>query len=213
MLVANDLTSLNFTVTGWMGANKLKPHTGYAWHVVTKTAAGDATEAVRSFTTLNSAPAQPTLLAPADLAVNQSYTPVLKWQESTDADGDNVVYDVVIGTTSNPSQTVASGLASSSFTMPAYTLSPNTKYYWKVIAKDMFGGATASAVQSFTVRNNTQNSTPAIPTLLEPANYTGSVTGQPVLRWKASPDIDGDVVVYDVYLATNTTFTTPLAKT
>jgi hypothetical protein len=93
---------------------------------------------------INSAPAVPVLTAPADAAVNFPVTGALTWT-ATDPEGDDMTYDVYLGTTATP------GVVA---TVTDVTYSPvlvaNTKYYWKVVAKDSHGYATSSVVKSFT---------------------------------------------------------------
>jgi PKD repeat protein len=70
----------------------------------------------------------------------------LSWNAATDPDAsDTVFYDLYIGTT--PAPTLAySSLQSTGHTL---SLSANTTYYWKIIAKDNHGGETSGPVWYF----------------------------------------------------------------
>lgn len=212
-LIAKDLTATTYTVTGLYGETQLKPHRGYGWYVVAKTTSGGVSVAeARGFTTRSAAPSKPVLIAPAHQAPGQPYTPVLTWSASTDDDGDRVLYDVVLGTASTPTLAIATNLLETTYTLPPNELKPNTVYYWKIIARDAFGGVAESDVRSFTTHNNAQNTPPSTPNLLTPAQYAAGVGQQPALTWTASKDTDNDPVTYDVYVATSTSFGAPVAS-
>jgi len=72
-------------------------------------------------------------------------TGALTWTAS-DPEGDALTYDVYLGTTATPG-VVAGGLTDATYSP---TLVANTKYYWKVVAKDSHGYSTSSVVRSFT---------------------------------------------------------------
>ena len=70
---------------------------------------------------------------------------ILSW-ESSDPDGDTVLYDLYFGTSPNP-PLVEKDLESSSY--ETVELKANTTYYWKIVAKDLFGAVSESPVWSF----------------------------------------------------------------
>jgi hypothetical protein len=117
----------------------------FFWYVVTK----DANNVVSTSETwnfyINSAPMVPVLKTPAADAVDFSVTGALTWT-AEDPQGDALTYDVYLGTTNTPG-VVATDLTSATYSP---TMVANTKYYWKVVAKDVHGATTASAVGSFT---------------------------------------------------------------
>jgi len=84
-----------------------------------------------------------TLSAPANGAGGVSTSPTLSWTASAGA----TFYDVYLST-SNPPPTVTAGSVGASYNVSG--LSPNTRYYWKVVAKNAAGSSPASAVWSFT---------------------------------------------------------------
>ncbi len=87
---------------------------------------------------------------PSSDTTNVLLPPTLGWS-SSDPDGDNVFFDVYLGTSSNPE------LAKSNYFSNSYTptqLIKNTTYYWKVVVKD--GQAeTEGPVWSFTTDTTT----------------------------------------------------------
>jgi len=83
---------------------------------------------------------------PADGATGVSVNVALSWQ-CNDPNGDALVYDIYFGTSENP-PLVESNHASTSYN-PG-TLSYETTYYWKIVAKDGKGGVTEGPVWKFT---------------------------------------------------------------
>lgn len=90
----------------------------------------------------------PVIVAPA----NEGYVSVpgttidLKW-ESTDSDGDPLLWDVYFGTSSNP-PLVKSGNTSLTYTA---TVAKGKEYFWRVQTKDANGVITRSSTWSFKV--------------------------------------------------------------
>ncbi len=121
----------------------LSGNTTYFWRVVARNSAGSASSATWSFTTLQpaQAPGTPGNLAPANGASGVSLTPSLTWSAASNATS----YDVYFGTSSSPSMAGTTGAAGYN---PG-TLSGNTTYYWRVVAKNSTG-STSSYTCSFT---------------------------------------------------------------
>ena len=121
----------------------LSNNTTYYWKIVARNNCGDsASGAVWSFTTACGTPGAPSALSPLNGAAGISTNPTLTWSSSGAS-----AYDVHFGTGSNP-PLVVSGTASVSYS-PA-TLLNNTKYYWKIVARNSCGGSTTGDVWSFT---------------------------------------------------------------
>lgn len=119
----------------------------YYWKVVTLDANNvKSTSPTWSFQ-VNSNPAASTIVSPALSAVGVSCNPTLEWA-ATDPESDDLTYDVYIGTTSTPGDAYTA-LTASKLDI-ATSLSENTQYYWKVVAKDPYGGTSTSPVWSFT---------------------------------------------------------------
>jgi len=104
-------------------------------------------------TPVNSAPTTPVIDGPSNTPSNgstdQPLIVTLRWICS-DPDGDPITYDVHLGTNSNPS------LISSSQSNDTYTtdsLVCNTKYYWRIVAKDGQGHTTGSPIWEFTTED------------------------------------------------------------
>lgn len=95
----------------------------------------------------NSPPTVPSNPQPANNAVDQPTSLTLRWDLSTDPDNDPITYDLYFGT-STVSSIIDTNIVSTTYS-PG-TLSLNTTYYWKVIAKDNHGGSTPGHIWNFT---------------------------------------------------------------
>ena len=124
----------------------------YYWRVYVKNTTNSTQSPyseVRSFYTPktgNQSPNKPTNPSPADGATNQSTSISLSWA-CTDPDNDPMTYDVYFGTVTTPSKVTASPITSTTYTP---TLVNNTKYYWKIVAKDNQNNSTDGDVWNFT---------------------------------------------------------------
>lgn len=92
-------------------------------------------------------PSNPTPSSLLDGVVIQSLNVTLGWIGS-DSDGDTLTYDIYFGTNDNtPDTLISSNQANTSHSLA--TLSSNTHYYWKVIARDEHGATTTGPVWAF----------------------------------------------------------------
>ncbi|WGS64187.1 fibronectin type III domain-containing protein [Marinitoga aeolica] len=112
-----------------------------------------------------------------------------------DQDGDDLTYEVYLGTSKNNLNLIGST------TLSEYSLTNleyNQTYYWKIIAYDDKGGKTESEIKSF--------KTNAVPVFEEdkfyPSNNALGVEKNVTLKWNAS-DNDNDTLKYDLYFGTN----------
>ncbi|WP_287925396.1 ABC transporter substrate-binding protein [Kosmotoga pacifica] len=117
------------------------------------------------FTIGNQPPEEPYIiqdgLSVTDGATGVPLTPALCW-DSSDPDGDTIVYDVYYGTSPENMQLYLSNYTekiSMSGDLIGYAiinpaLEPSTTYYWKVVAKDGKGGITEGPIWSFTTTSN-----------------------------------------------------------
>jgi len=94
----------------------------------------------------NSPPNKPSNPSPSDGATNVPIDTDLSWSCS-DPDGDALKYDIYFGT-SNPPPLVKNDHTSTTY--DPGILEYNTKYYWKIVAKDEYGAKTEGDVWSFT---------------------------------------------------------------
>jgi hypothetical protein len=124
----------------------------YLWKVVVKNADNLVAEsAVQSFSVKNHLPTNPVLTLPAKDAKLVEKTVTMKWNASTDVDGDAITYDLYFSETEALGDAIQTGLTKTNFSKA--NLKDNTKYYWKVVAKDVNGGVAESEVFSFTTEH------------------------------------------------------------
>ncbi|HIG99446.1 MAG TPA: DNRLRE domain-containing protein [Thermoplasmata archaeon] len=126
----------------------------------------------------NKAPSIPEYPSPPLGAANVNLTPILAWSACTDGDGDPVLYDVYLGTTTPPPLV---SINQTSTTFCSAPLSCATKYYWRIIAHDDYGGYTKGSLWFFTT---IVNHFPDVPVISGPTqgeieilyNYTAVAT-------------------------------------
>jgi hypothetical protein len=113
-------------------------------------------------------PAIPTLIAPANAAVNVAVKPTFTWSNVSEADS----YRVQVSTASAFSVLAVDDSTRVGNTVTLGTsLNSTTKYYWRVNAKNTAGTSSWSGIFSFT----TGVPVPAVPALVSPS--TGTVLG------------------------------------
>lgn len=126
----------------------------FYWRVQAKDAKGNKSEYAdpRHFyteatQTSNALPAVPALVSPTDDQITATQVE-LAW-ESTDADDDELLFDLYFGTAENP------GLLKADLPDKAYVvqdLTAGKTYYWKVVARDDNNGKTIGQVWRFQVK-------------------------------------------------------------
>ncbi len=91
----------------------------------------------------NSSPAPFSLITLDNGAVDVDLNPVLTWSSTTDPDGDEVTYKLLLDVNESPETMLAEGLTTTEFSI-AKSLQRNKVYYWKVAASDGSKGETES---------------------------------------------------------------------
>jgi hypothetical protein len=115
----------------------------------------------------------------------------LSWK-CTDPDDDVLSYDIYLGESSDPPLIESDVIGT---TYNPGLLEFDTKYYWKIVAKDQQGGSTTGPIWEFTTRDNSPPNSPSDP---DPENGETGVSINTCIGW-TSNDPDGDDVTYDVY--------------
>ena len=148
--------------------------------------------------TVNSAspaPSTPSNPTPANGATGVSVAPTLSWT-STVAGGGYVSFDFYIGTSSSNIPIRSSG---SSPSRSLTGLTPNTTYYWKVVALNAQNVPTEGPVWTFTTIDN--NQAPSQPSNPSPTNNATGVSLNPTFSWN-SADPEGETVNFKLMLST-----------
>lgn len=135
--VATDLSTASYT------PGSLQSGTTYYWQVTAHNGLGTAAGPVWSFTVAGPPPA-PAGPSPNNGQINLPLSTTLSWNSGQAAPG--ITFDVLLGTTNPPTQTVATGQSAATFAASGLQLSK--RYYWQIVARNAYG-PTAGPVWSF----------------------------------------------------------------
>jgi transposase-like protein len=125
----------------------LANNTTYFWRVSAKNSVGTSPfSAARSFTTIVAAPTAPTLVSPADGATGVPTNPTLSWNASAGA----TTYRLQLSTDSTFASTVFDDSTLTGTSKQVGPLASNTRYFWRVSAKNAGGISPFSAARRFT---------------------------------------------------------------
>ena len=180
------------------------PATRYYWRIVAKDANGSTSSAERTFTTgiipCTSGPGSVALVSPADGATSQPLDTDLTWSGgNSTCEGQTATYDVYFGTTSPPPLHHNNGEEK---TWDPGALSPTTRYYWRIVAKDG-NGTSSSSERDFTTGQAPCVSPPSSATISSPANGASDVSIDANLVWTGgNSQCGGLTATYDVYFGT-----------
>ncbi len=135
-------------------AGSLSNATTYFWRVNATSSNGtSAWSAVRSLTTIAgapSAPAAPSLLSPAQGALNIVLSPDLRWRTAPSA----TTYRLQLATSSSFSAPVVDQSSITDTLLHVTNLSYSTVYYWRVVASNAIGTGAWSAASDFTTADS-----------------------------------------------------------
>jgi hypothetical protein len=174
----------------------LSNNTQYYWHVNATNPGGTGPYSTTwNFTTIVAPPPAPTLVAPADGAVNVTLTPTLTWNAAATATSYRltVARDSAFTTIAFDDSTIAT----TSRQLPL--LLSNTLYYWKVRGKNVGGIGPYSGGFHFTT-----TAAPPAPTLIFPADSALRVPRTPTFIWTRVAAANS----YQLQIATDENFAT-----
>lgn len=125
----------------------------YTWKVTAINEFGKRSSSEEfSFTTVpNTPPNKPSYLFPGNATDNYPDALILQW-ECEDPDGDSLTYDVILGI-GDDLTVEETGILSTKLLVSE--LKTGTQYFWKVIAKDDFGGVAEGPLWTFSTENCT----------------------------------------------------------
>ncbi len=150
--------------------------------------------------TVNDVPTVFNLTHPEPSAQVDTLSPTLVWTNSTDADGDAIVYQVVVYRNSElTEELIRSGelaedeSGTTHWVVPNELLENHKEYYWEVLATDKHGATQTTPARKFIV--NTSNALPSIPSIISP-NHSLVNSLKPTLTIGNSTDNDNDKLHY-----------------
>jgi len=152
---------------------------------------------IRYSTGLNSLPSNPILSSPANGATNVELTPLLDWNNSSNASS----YRLQLSKFSNFATVILdiSGISLSQYQVQPLILTYDTVYHWRVIASNINGNSEWSATFNF----RTVSNIPLAPVLLSPANGSINNPLNPTMDWNSVINAD----TYNIQISRNTDFT------
>ncbi len=145
-LIADNLTEARYH------PDSLKFETTYYWRIIAIDNNGSRTKSpVWQFTTrseTNNPPFAPIYQSPPDgadhIAINQA---ILQWSGSDPDSMQSVSYTILLDINNPPQNVLIAGYDSTTLHLPL--LNYDTRYYWQVIVRDIYGLETAGPVWSF----------------------------------------------------------------
>ena len=165
----------------------LNSTTTYYWKVVAMNNCSNTSGPIWSFTTGCAIPGTPGNESPNDASTNVSVAADLDWGNCSDA----TYYQVYFGTTSTPP--LFNSSTASNLSLPPLT--SNTKYYWKVVARNDCGDSTNGSTWNFT----TECAALGTPAYNSPTNASTGVPVNVDLDWENCAGAS----YYQVYFSTS----------
>ena len=171
-------TMLDSTLSDTSLSVDLDYGTQYYWRVRANNNQGysENWSVVRNFTTIGAAPEAPVLLSPANATVDVDTVLQLVWQSEANADS----FNIEISTDTLFSTTLQSEVLSDT-TLTVDGLAYETKYFWRVSAKNLTGESGFSSVFSFTTRSKPVDA----PDLVSPSNNSTGLDTALTLQWSS----------------------------
>jgi len=159
-----------------------------------------------SFRSLNIAPAAFGLVSPSDESTVSVLTPTLKWHRSSDPDPFDLITYIAYYSLDNTFAAYESVTTTDSSKVLPSLLDDST-YYWKVKARDNYGGEKWSTETDWSF-DIYYPEPPELFTLLLPLDDATLADSILDFIWQPTTDPDpGDVVVYDLWYDTHSGFT------
>lgn len=182
--VASNISTTEYDV------DSLNLLTLYSWQIIAWDNHSGKTEGdMWSFTTRgNNPPNTPGSPTPSDEATNVDVDTDLSW-ECIDPDGDELTFDVYLEADNPLPTTIVSNDQTGKTYTPESSLLGGTQYYWKIVAKDVFGNETEGPVWSFT----TEVPEELVVTIENPKEKYLHLGGSPIFPLILNTIVIGDV--------------------
>jgi parallel beta-helix repeat protein len=156
----------------------------------------------------NIAPSAPNLLEPVNNKYENDTTPLFRWENSIDPEGDSIRYTLQIDNEASFSAPLVYeniGSIENQHELPAENALHDGVYYWRVGAKDMVNPDNWAG--SFTLTIDTV--APPGPSLQAPLNGTTTNDSTPTLKWTAITTENSWPVTYGLQVDNDPDFSSP----
>lgn len=174
----------------------------YYWKVLATNSSGSSAYSGAWSVTLTTPlplPSVPTLISPADGSTVEDLTPTFDWNDAANATS----YHIQIATKSNMTGLVVdTDVATSTYTPPS-NMAVDV-YYWRVLATNATGSSSYTGVWDVNVI--APPPPPGAPTLISPANGSGTTDTTPSFDWS---DV-ASALDYEILVDNNSDFSSPV---
>ncbi|MCD9026840.1 hypothetical protein LDO26_01235 [Luteimonas sp. BDR2-5] len=180
---SGDIAAGSGGTTSWLATN-LTQNQHYYWRARASDGFSNSDWAVSDFIldSQNEPPTVPTIANPGDRAWVSTRTPTFTVHQSTDPDGDEILYVFEIYTDIELNNRVTSGTSSTVSWQPTTMLADQTTHYWRVRAQDVRGAASDwSPVMTLFV--STRNYVPPTIAVTSPSTITNAASGSVTITW------------------------------
>jgi len=192
------------TVSTFTPASNLAAGT-YYWRVLATNSSGSSAYCAYWTVTLTAPPPLPdvpVLLLPTNGGTVQDLTPTFDWNDAANATS----YHIQVATKSNMSGLVIDTDVTGSTYTPAANLAVDL-YYWRVLSINATGSSAYTGIWSVTV--TTPPPLPGTPTLISPADGSGTADTTPSFDWSDATDATG----YEILIDNNSDYSSPTIST
>ena len=149
----------------------------------------------------NTPPTTPVAVSPSNNSICQPEDLEFEWMASSDADGDELVYEIELSEDPDFNSIYKSGKTTS--TSKVFSVQKGTHYFWRVKAEDDNGSSSdySDTFQFISEAEAETNYIPFSPELVAPNEGTELDGTSVSLEWICS-DADNDTLSYDIYFGT-----------
>lgn len=186
--------------TCWTPLSNLEAGRVYYWRARANNGAfNSAWSGTYSFSTPNTPPPAPTVIAPVDGDTVGTLQPLLSINQAVDPNGTPVICEFVISKFEDMSTPTATGLVLRSGYQVDWsvsvTLENGVVYYWRARAGDYIANSAWCQTSSFLI-NVTGNNPPSAPSVVSPNNGDTTTLVNPLLTVQNGSDPEGDPLTY-----------------
>ena len=156
----------------------------------------------------NVAPSAPNLLEPENNAHENDTTPLFRWENSIDSEGDSISYTLQIDNEASftaPLVYENTQITENQYELPTENALSDDLYYWRVGARDMVNPDNWSKSSTFTI----DTVPPSAPSPQSPLNGAITNDNTPSLRWTVITIENSFPITYELQVDNDNNFLSP----